>query len=128
MNPYWSDESLFQEARRIVAALVQHITYNEWLPIALGRTVMQQHGLLLQQSGHCTGYDPDLNPSILNEFGASAFRWHTLIQVGPVIKQKPRKLLIEFSCFSLSPGLVGSLSIDDCRWAKEGTIHDAQRF
>ena len=47
LNPAWDDERLYQEARRILTAQMQHITFNEWLPIVIGRVKMRELGQLL---------------------------------------------------------------------------------
>ena len=76
----WNDEIIFQEARRIVAAEIQHITYNEWLPIVLGRKVMKLFNILPKPFGFTKDYNPRVNPNILNEFATAAYRFHSLIQ------------------------------------------------
>ncbi|XP_058813626.1 uncharacterized protein LOC131677682 isoform X2 [Topomyia yanbarensis] len=81
INPHWSDEKLYQETRRIVGAMFQHITYREFLPIILGKQVCQLFNLELESNGYYKGYDSSANPTVTNEFSAAAFRFgHSLIQ------------------------------------------------
>ncbi|XP_042882642.1 peroxidase-like [Penaeus japonicus] len=81
LNPHWSDETIYQETRRIVNAMYQHIIYNEWLPIILGTDYMAENGILPQRQGYSSDYDDELNAAIFNEFATAAFRFgHTLVQ------------------------------------------------
>jgi len=81
LNPHWTDERLYQEARKILIAEMQHITYNEWLPIVLGTEYMALLNILPVTYGYNTKYDPKINPTIVNSFASAAFRFgHTLVQ------------------------------------------------
>lgn len=80
INKHWDDETLFQEARRINIAIIQHITYNEFLPILLGKEVMEKFGLVLKKDGYWDGYDSKINPGIIDSFAGAAFRFgHSLL-------------------------------------------------
>ena len=75
-----SDEQLYQEARRIVIAQIQHITYNEFLPIILGDQIMRRYALNLSKSGYYKGYNDKLNAGVRLAFQAAAFRFgHSLV-------------------------------------------------
>ncbi len=78
-DPSLLDEELYQRARRLVIGQIQNIVYNEFLPIVLGPTTMEEYGLNLPASGTTT-YDKSVSPGIFNEFATFAFRFgHSLI-------------------------------------------------
>lgn len=68
-NPDLNDEEIYQQARAIVIAEIQAITFNEFLPALLGDDAIAAY----------RGYDPMIDPSIANEFSTAGFRMHTLI-------------------------------------------------
>nr|XP_037271145.1 peroxidasin homolog isoform X3 [Rhipicephalus microplus] len=73
INPHWDGERLYQEARKIVGAQMQHVTYEHWLPKILGPAGMAA-------MGPYKGYKEDLNPSVVNVFATAAMRFgHFLI-------------------------------------------------
>lgn len=81
LNPHWSDEKIYQEARKITGAMIQHITYREFLPIVLGNEVIKRFELDLQNKGYYKEYNPKINPNPASSFGSAAFRFgHSLVQ------------------------------------------------
>ncbi|KAK8781117.1 hypothetical protein V5799_017543 [Amblyomma americanum] len=74
INPHWNDETLFQVARKIVAARFQHVVFFEWLPWIVGPKAMSEYRLWPQKSGY-TEYNAQVDPTMINEFAAAAFRF-----------------------------------------------------
>ncbi|XP_061599189.1 peroxidasin homolog isoform X2 [Cololabis saira] len=73
LNPHWDGDTIYHEARKIVGAQMQHITYSHWLPKVLGDAG-------IKMMGPYAGYDPNVNAAIFNAFATAAFRFgHTLI-------------------------------------------------
>jgi peroxidase len=69
-NPSWTDEQLFQEARKLNIAEYQSIIYNGWIPAVLGQNALPNY----------KGYNPNVNASIADEFSSVAFRFgHSLL-------------------------------------------------
>ncbi|TRY61661.1 hypothetical protein TCAL_04392 [Tigriopus californicus] len=90
LNPQWSDETLYHEARRICGAIQQHITWNEFLPRVLGWNAIKLYELSLLSEGYFHGYDEKCNPTVLNEFASAAFRFgHSLLK--PTFKRMDNK-------------------------------------
>lgn len=83
LNPWYDDEKLYQEGRRIVGACMQHITYNEWLPTLIPSLALRKEaGVALEAPGTLFGgYDPFTKASMFNVFSTAALRiGHTLIR------------------------------------------------
>lgn len=82
INPHWDDERLYQESRRVVIAEMQHIVYNEFLPLLLGDKLVDSLGLRPLKKGYYQGYDDNLDATVANSFASAAFRfYHSMIKV-----------------------------------------------
>ena len=71
VNQHWDGEKIYQETRKIVGAVLQKITYEDFLPIIIGRNTLPKY----------KKYDANVDPGILNSFATAAFRFgHSLIR------------------------------------------------
>lgn len=72
LNRHWSEEKLFQEARKINIAIYQNFIYDEWLELFLGSESLER----IKNAE----YDINIDGSTLNEFSNAAFRiFHAFI-------------------------------------------------
>jgi peroxidase len=76
-NPTWTDQQLFNEARKLNIAQYQSIIYNEWIPAVLGANALPAY----------KGYNPNVDASIANEFSTVAFRFGHSLLSGEIERQ-----------------------------------------
>lgn len=142
LNPHWSPDTLYQEARKILGAVhqvrtcphikwlkktvisVMHVsdllnlvwkilTWDHYLPRVLGRSA----NLVLMPS--YKGYDPAADPSISNIFSTAAFRF-AHVTVHPVVNRlgPDYRLSPEHPALPLHHSLFASW-----RMVREGSFH-----
>jgi hypothetical protein len=69
-HPEYDGERLYQEAKAILEAKIQVITYKEFLPLLLGPDTLEQY----------QGYNDEIDPGIANVFATAAYRvGHTML-------------------------------------------------
>ncbi|OUC45764.1 hypothetical protein D917_08230 [Trichinella nativa] len=84
---FWDDERLYQEAKKIVGAQIQHITFNEFLPLVIGKDKLD-----LKENGFSSDYNINFNPNTLNEYAAAAgFFFYGLLPEKIVTKHSETK-------------------------------------
>ena len=86
-NSHWSDETLFQEARRIIIAVYQNTIYSRLLPRYVGADLMKTFKLNSLKAGHGYFYNDRLYANIYNEFATAAF---------PLVNYLPNTVIYDY--------------------------------
>ncbi|CAG08466.1 unnamed protein product, partial [Tetraodon nigroviridis] len=75
LNPDWNGERLYQEARKIMGAYFQVLTFRDYLLHIVGPD------FIARQLSTYPGYDEAVDPSISNVFATAAYRFaHLMVQ------------------------------------------------
>ena len=69
INPCWGDEEIYQEARKIMGAIIQIITYEEYLPAMYGEKWFDFY------IGRFKYYSSYTSPTVSNVFATAPFRF-----------------------------------------------------
>lgn len=85
-DPAARDEQIFQRARRYIGAVMQVITFGEFLPTLLGKR--------MSCIGSWKRYDPNVDASISNLFSTACYRLgHSMLSESIILKDCSRMLL-----------------------------------
>lgn len=128
LNPRWCDEDIYQETRKIIIGMYQHITFSAWLPRVIGPRIAMRMGLMPQANGHSNSYDPQVDATISNIFGVSAFRFgHTLLQ-NTVLFMKGQGQQIRNEMAFNRPGMIFSDQAQGCTFVGMGlALHPSSK-
>lgn len=81
MNKHWDDTRIYEETRRIVIAQLQHISYNEFVPLLIGEKLAEHLKLRPLVSDYDSSYNKEIDAGISNEFATAAYRFgHSMLQ------------------------------------------------
>lgn len=119
LNMDWDDEKIYQETRHIVAACVQHVMVNEFLPLLLGHKATQEYKIKASSNdGFSSIYDPSVTTSTGTGFAAAAFRYgHSMVEgvikrfdkYGMFIKGELLRFLFKRPFLLYKPGVMDQL-------------------
>lgn len=73
-NVHWDDAKLFLEARRIVVAQLQHVTFNEYVPAILREAAQVDHELRPLANGFYAGYSSSNKAGTYHAVALAALR------------------------------------------------------
>jgi len=76
LNPGWGHFKVFNEARKIVSAVGQHITYTQFMDGLLGASNPVSTS---DHEVHRNYYNSSIDPRITSAFSTAAFRLHTYV-------------------------------------------------
>ncbi|NXG86323.1 DUOX2 oxidase, partial [Stercorarius parasiticus] len=107
MHPTWTDEDLFQHARKWVIATFQSIVLYEWLPTLLGTSVPEYKG-----------YQQHLDPSLSPEFVVAA-RQFLATMVPPGIYKRDTQC--QFQQAPSPGGSFPAVRLCNSYWSREST-------
>jgi len=125
LNTDWDDEETFQQTRKIIIAILQRITYSEYMPGTIGSDNMATYGVSDDYV-----YDDSCDPTLYNVFATAAFRFgHSQVPDGLVVDGttiveskdlfgRPKYVLNDLD--NLVDGLVSNQAENTDRWYSSG--------